>query len=163
MLSSCLPLLAPASPAAAAAATRLSSLVSSFTRLTSATGKMQLSSSSAVDLLILGAGWTATFLIPHLKSEHRDISCATTTRDGRDGSIQWSFNPDLEGPEQFAALPRAKTVLVVFPIKGPGGSARLVQGYEEAIGARARWIQLGSTGIFDVSRLSFTRVPGCPY
>lgn len=148
MLSSCLPLLAPASASAAAACTRLSSLVSSF-GLTSSTG-MQLSSSSAVDLLILGAGWTATFLIPHLKSEHRDISYATTTRDGRDGSIQWSFNPDLEGPEQFAPLPRAKTVLVVFPIRGPGGSARLVQGYEEAIGARARWIQLGSTGIFDV-------------
>ncbi|GAA5971621.1 hypothetical protein JCM8115_005882 [Rhodotorula mucilaginosa] len=147
MLSSCLPLLAPASASAAAACTRLSSLVSSF-GLTSSTG-MQLSSSSAVDLLILGAGWTATFLIPHLKSEHRDISYATTTRDGRDGSIQWSFNPDLEGPEQFAPLPRAKTVLVVFPIRGPGGSARLVQGYEEAIGARARWIQLGSTGIFD--------------
>ncbi|KWU43388.1 hypothetical protein RHOSPDRAFT_19546 [Rhodotorula sp. JG-1b] len=110
---------------------------------------MQLSSSTAVDLLILGAGWTATFLVPHLKSDHLDISYATTTRDGRDGSIQWSFNPDLEGPEQFAALPRAKTVLIVFPIKGPGGSARLVQGYEEAIGARARWIQLGSTGIFD--------------
>lgn len=113
---------------------------------------MQLSSSSAVDLLILGAGWTATFLIPHLRSDHPDdISYATTTRDGRDRSIQWTFNPDLEGPEQFAALPRAKTVLVVFPIRGPGGSARLVQGYEEAIGARARWIQLGSTGIFDVS------------
>ncbi|GAA5865172.1 hypothetical protein JCM3774_002160 [Rhodotorula dairenensis] len=144
MLSSCLPSLAPA-------AARLSSLVSSFTSpAVTSSSAMQLSSSSAVDLLILGAGWTSTFLVPHLESHHPDISYATTTRDGRDGSIKWAFDPDRPaGPDQFAALPRAKTVLVVFPIRGTGGSERLVQGYEEAVGARARWIQLGSTGIFD--------------
>lgn len=148
MLSSCLPSLAPA-------AARLSSLLSSFSAqlpaAVTSSSAMQLSSSSAVDLLILGAGWTATFLIPHLDAHHPYISYATTTRDGRDGSIQWAFDPDRPaGPDQFAALPRAKTVLVVFPIRGKGPSERLVQGYEEAVGTRARWIQLGSTGIFDV-------------
>ncbi|GAA5984617.1 hypothetical protein JCM10908_003427 [Rhodotorula pacifica] len=142
MLSSCLPSLAPT-------AARLSAIVASLSTIASSSNAMQLSSSSAVDLLILGSGWTGAFLVPHLQSHHRDISFATTTRDGRDGSIKWAFDPDLDGPEQFAALPRAKTVLIVFPIKGEGGSRRLVRGYEEAIGARARWIQLGSTGIFD--------------
>ncbi|POY74760.1 hypothetical protein BMF94_2236 [Rhodotorula taiwanensis] len=140
MLSSCFA--AQLSPASL-----LSSLFSAASLRSMST--VQLSSSHAVDLLVLGAGWTGTFLLPHLRADHPDISFATTTRDGRDGSIRWQFDPELEGPEQFAGLPRAKTVVVVFPIKGEGGSRRLVRGYEEAVGARARWIQLGSTGIFD--------------
>lgn len=126
------------------------SLLSSAPQSTAA-GAMQLSSSTAVDLLILGAGWTASFLVPYLEQHHPDVMFASTTRDGRNNSIRWQFDPELDGPEQFNGLPRAKTVVVVFPIKGEGGSRRLVQGYEEAVGARARWIQLGSTGIFDVS------------
>ena len=35
-----------------------------------------------VDLLILGAGWTAGFLIPLLKEEYPGLSWAATTRDG---------------------------------------------------------------------------------
>ncbi|BGP19538.1 hypothetical protein JCM10213v2_007633 [Rhodosporidiobolus nylandii] len=106
-------------------------------------------STSHVDLLVLGAGWTGSFLLPHLRAQHPDITFAATTRDGRDGTVKWAWDGEQEGPEQYKALPRAKTVLVVFPIKGQGGSKRLVEGYEGAVGQRVRWIQLGSTGIWD--------------
>ena len=67
-----------------------------------------LNSSSSVDLLILGAGWTSTFLLPHLTTRHPSISFAATTRDGRDGTIKWAW--DLQGgAEQYELLPRAKT------------------------------------------------------
>ncbi|GAA6018141.1 hypothetical protein JCM10207_006092 [Rhodosporidiobolus poonsookiae] len=105
-------------------------------------------SSSSVSLLILGAGWTSTFLIPHLRTSHPSLTYAATTRDGRDGTIAWAFDPE-GGAEQFEKLPRAETVLVVFPIRGLGGSKTLVEGYEQAVGGRVRWIQLGSTGIWD--------------
>ncbi|GAA5853216.1 hypothetical protein JCM8547_000245 [Rhodosporidiobolus lusitaniae] len=117
---------------------------------------LSLSSSSpstSVDLLILGAGWTSTFLIPHLLSSHPSLSFAATTRDGRKvggvETIEWAWDGEKEGSEQFEGLPRARTVLVVFPIRGEEGSRRLVRGYEESVGGRVRWIQLGSTGIFD--------------
>ncbi|GAA5881793.1 hypothetical protein JCM16303_006457 [Sporobolomyces ruberrimus] len=111
---------------------------------------------SSVDLLILGAGWTSTFLIPHLLSTHPSISFASTTRDGRSGSIEWTFDPENpSSPAQYDVLPRAKTVLITFPIKGEGGSKGLVKGYERSKGVKEgeeeeiRWIQLGSTGIWD--------------
>ncbi|GJN93214.1 hypothetical protein Rhopal_006261-T1 [Rhodotorula paludigena] len=110
---------------------------------------VQLDGTASVDLLVLGAGWTASFLLPHLRAEHPHISFAATTRDGRNGTIRWAFDPERDGKEQFAALPRAKTVVVVFPIRGEGGSRRLVTGYEEAVGQRVRWVQLGSSGIYD--------------
>ncbi|GAA5954078.1 hypothetical protein JCM3765_005283 [Sporobolomyces pararoseus] len=109
---------------------------------------------STVDLLILGAGWTSTFLIPHLQSTHPSVSFASTTRDGRNGSIKWSFDPsNTSESEQYDVLPRAKTVLITFPIRGEGGSKGLVKGYEKSKGINEsesiRWIQLGSTGIWD--------------
>lgn len=128
----------------------LSSLLAFPTSISSAP-MVQLDGTASVDLLVLGAGWTASFLLPHLRAEHPHISFAATTRDGRDGTIRWAFDPERDGKEQFAALPRAKTVVVVFPIRGEGGSRRLVQGYEEAVGQRVRWVQLGSSGIYQVS------------
>ena len=106
---------------------------------------------SSVDLLVLGAGWTGTFLLPHLAKAHPDIAYAATTRDGRDNTIAWTWDEHAEGSAQFEQLPTAKTVLIVFPIKVQGGSRRLVEGYEQAHGAGVRFIQLGSTGIFDAS------------
>jgi hypothetical protein len=76
------------------------------------------------------------------------LTFAATTRDGREGTIKWEWDSEREGKEQYEGLPRAETVLVVFPIKGEGGSRRLVEGYEEAVGGKVRWIQLGSTGIY---------------
>ena len=81
-------------------------------------------------VLILGAGWTATFLIPLL--QQRDISFAATTTDGRtlaNGVPTIAFRYDPDAPDQVAALPRAKTVLVTFPLRGAGASRVLVDTY----------------------------------
>lgn len=117
--------------------------------LFSSSRPMQLNSNEC-DLLVLGGGWTWTFLQPLLAESHPEISCVATTRDGRNGTLKWAWDADKDGEEQYEALPRAKTVLIVFPIKGEGGSRRMVEGYEGVHGG-VRWVQLGSTGIFDVS------------
>lgn len=129
-----------------------------------------------VDLLILGgSGWTSSqFLIPHLKSHHPEITFAATSRDGRDGTIKWTFNPPSSssttgeggeggGNDDYHVLPLAKTVVITFPIKGKGASRHLVTSYERAKALTSfrrdrdgneepetvKWIQLGSTGIWD--------------
>ena len=106
---------------------------------------------SRVDLLVLGAGWTSTFLLPLCAA--RGISAAATTRSGRDGTLAFAFDPASDDPAPFRALPNARTVLVTFPIYVPGASARLVRLYREthADGDSAAFVQLGSTGIWDVS------------
>ncbi|KAJ2917566.1 hypothetical protein MD484_g2852, partial [Candolleomyces efflorescens] len=89
---------------------------------------------NTVDILILGAGWTSTFLIPLCKD--RNLTYAATTRDGRDGTIPFEFNPDpprdeldeeRERERYRRVLPDAKTVLITFPIKVRGASERLVR------------------------------------
>lgn len=111
----------------------------------------------ALDILILGAGWTATFLIPLLRE--RDASFAATTSDGRyvagSPTLKWRFDPEAPDPEQtkaFSHLPRARHVLVTFPLKGEGQSALLTRAYAETHGGGGggafRFIQLGSTGIW---------------
>lgn len=117
------------------------------------------STSSKVTLLVLGAGWTYQFLQPLLVQEK--ISHAATTTTGHDGTIQFRFDPDSDDLDGFKKLPDAKYVLVTFPLKGKGPSARLVDFYNkthapqagtetevEAAEATTKWIQLGSTGIF---------------
>lgn len=110
-----------------------------------------------LDILILGAGWTATFLIPLLRD--RGVAFAATTSDGRhvagSPTLKWRFDPEAPDPEQtraFALLPRARHVLITFPLKGQGQSARLTGAYTETHGGGGqqafRFIQLGSTGIW---------------
>jgi hypothetical protein len=100
-----------------------------------------------VDLLILGAGWTSTFLIPQLKSE--GIAHAETTTTGRDGSIPFRFDPESHDTEPYKGLPSARTVLVTFPLKGEGQSKHITSLYRSVHGEQNNWIQLGSTGIFN--------------
>ncbi|KAF9037627.1 hypothetical protein BJ165DRAFT_1353396 [Panaeolus papilionaceus] len=108
-----------------------------------------------VDILILGAGWSSSFLISLCKE--RNISYAATTRDGRDGTIPFAFNPTSDDSQPFRALPAAKTVLITFPLENKGPSQRLVKlyasvhGSAEGIGA-TRFIQLGTTSIWDGHR-----------
>ena len=104
-----------------------------------------------VDLLVLGAGWTSTFLLPLCAA--RGLSVAATSRAGRAGTIPFAFDPLSDSLEPFRALPNARTVLVVFPIYERGGSGRLVRLYGETHreGEGAVFVQLGSTGIWDVS------------
>lgn len=112
-----------------------------------------------LDILILGAGWTATFLIPLLQ-QHRLLYAATTS-DGRQvaGSptLKWNFDPSAPASElqaSFTRLPRARHVLIVFPLKGPGQSKLLTQTYTTTHSGSVsgsptfRFIQLGTTGIW---------------
>ncbi|KAF2867721.1 hypothetical protein BDV95DRAFT_502273 [Massariosphaeria phaeospora] len=100
-----------------------------------------------VDILVLGAGWTSTFLIPQLDSEK--ISHAETTTTGSDGTIPFKFDPDADDVEPFTRLPAAHTVLITFPLKGHGQSKRITALYRQAHGEQNQWMQLGSTGIFN--------------
>ena len=101
----------------------------------------------AVDLLILGAGWTATFLIPLLEKE--SIPYAATTTTGRDSTIPFKFNPSSGSAEPYKSLPRAKTILITFPLTGKGPSKTLTGLYRSVHGPHNHWIQLGHTGIFN--------------
>lgn len=106
------------------------------------------------DVLILGAGWTATFLIPLLQQQNRLF--AATTTDGRpvagEPTIRWSFDPSVPASHQraaFAVLPHARHVLITFPLKGRGLSQLLATTYNATHGSHhTRFIQLGSTGIW---------------
>lgn len=105
----------------------------------------------------MGAGWTSTFLIPLLKKS--GLTYAATTTTGRDGTYKFKFassSPSsLSELDQYSALPHAKTILITFPLTGPGSSTRLVSSYtkthEEEYQSSYQWIQLGSTGIWQIS------------
>ncbi|KAF2014856.1 hypothetical protein BU24DRAFT_423764 [Aaosphaeria arxii CBS 175.79] len=101
-----------------------------------------------VDILILGAGWTSTFLINHLEAE--GITHAETTTSGREGTIPFKFDSDSHDLVPYQRLPQARTVLITFPLIGRGASTRLCELYQKTHGAiEHHWIQLGSTGIFN--------------
>ncbi|KAF3010016.1 hypothetical protein E8E13_011425 [Curvularia kusanoi] len=99
------------------------------------------------DVLILGAGWTAGFLIPQLQKE--GITYAATTTSGRDNTVPFKFDPDSGSVEPYKRLPSARTVLVTFPLKGRGQSKTIVGLYRAAHGAKNNWIQLGATSIYN--------------
>ncbi|KAG9242224.1 hypothetical protein BJ878DRAFT_426386, partial [Calycina marina] len=101
-----------------------------------------------VQILILGAGWTSHFLVPLLEKEQ--VSYAATSTTGRDGTLKFIFDPE-DGFDQYAGLPPANTVLITFPLKGKGQSARLHSQYLATHhDIRCSWIQLGSSGIFTI-------------
>jgi hypothetical protein len=125
-----------------------------------------------LDILILGAGWTSTFLIPLL--EAKNLSFAATTRDGRKvagaNTIRWAFNPDEDSADteqnQFSALPLARHVLISFPLTGHGQSETLVRGYEKIYSKKLdeiRFIQLGSTGIWQIPQKTIWVSRRSPY
>ncbi|KAH6625152.1 hypothetical protein C7974DRAFT_395519 [Boeremia exigua] len=99
------------------------------------------------DILILGAGWTAGFLIPQLQQE--GITYAATTTSGRDNTIPFKFDPESGSAEPYKRLPSARTILVTFPLRGHGQSKAIVGLYRAAHGAKNNWIQLGATTIFN--------------
>jgi hypothetical protein len=113
-------------------------------------------------LLILGAGWTSTFLIPLLHA--RKLSFEATTTDGRDigdtKTIKWKFDPEDDSTvtstkNQFSELPLAQNVLITFPLNGTGQSRKLVEGYSSVHkGKDIHFVQLGSTGIWQIPQSS---------
>lgn len=109
-----------------------------------------------VEILILGAGWTSTFLIPICQESH--ISYAATTRSGSSSTIKFEFDEDSENAAPYKLLPDANTVVITFPINKSGASERLVRLYKDTrsqAGCETAFIQLGSTSIWDVSVASF--------
>ncbi|KAF7312674.1 hypothetical protein MIND_00281700 [Mycena indigotica] len=101
---------------------------------------------SSVDILILGAGWTSTFLVPLCKKS--DITFASTTRSGASSTIKFEFQPDSEDEEPYRLLPDATTVLITFPITLRGASERLVKLYlatRHTLTPATGFIQLGAT------------------
>ncbi|KAF8176161.1 hypothetical protein K438DRAFT_2022684 [Mycena galopus ATCC 62051] len=110
----------------------------------------------SVDILILGAGWTSSFLIP--LCQQSQITYAATTRSGGSSTIQFEFQPNSDDPEPYERLPDAKTVLITFPLTVSGASERLVRMYlstrQESGREPAAFIQLGTTSIWDKSPAS---------
>jgi hypothetical protein len=112
------------------------------------------------EILILGAGWTSTFLIPLLTQN--SISWAATTTTGHSKTLKFSFSYDTttqaltpESHTQLASLPSAKTVLVTFPLRGQGRSKALIEAYNKFHQTnKTQWIQLGSSGIFQPGEIS---------
>ncbi|KAL0959338.1 hypothetical protein HGRIS_014599 [Hohenbuehelia grisea] len=107
---------------------------------------------TSVDILILGAGWTSTYLTSLCQA--RSISYAATTRSGRDGSLMFDFEQEKDDDAQlgqFESLPDAATVVITFPIIVNGASAKLVRLYNQTRrhGGTAKFIQLGTTSIWD--------------
>nr|POE80928.1 hypothetical protein CFP56_57002 [Quercus suber] len=127
----------------------------------------------SVELLILGAGWSSTFLIPLLQA--RNITFAATTRDGRKvantDTIRWTFDPSEDSASatsknQFSTLPHAKSILVTFPLTGNGQSKTVVQGYSKAHSSKphdVQFIQFGSTGIWQIPQKTTWVTRHSPY
>ena len=105
-----------------------------------------------VDVLILGLGWTSTFLLPQLDEHKPALSHAGTTRDGRDGSILFTFDPaDGEGAKkQLLKTPLAKTVLITFAVQGAEAIEILRNAYDvtHPQSDDVRYVLLGATTIW---------------
>ena len=110
-----------------------------------------------LDILVLGAGWTATFLLPLLRE--RKYAFAATTTSGHkvagEETIKWKFDPDSDKDSDLSNLPLAKHVLITFPLTGHGQSKFLVKSYLEGHKRQqdqVNFIQLGSTGIWQIQQ-----------
>ena len=101
------------------------------------------------DIILLGSGWISNFAVPVVAS--KGLSISATTREVKDGDsferIPFIFDDDHNLDEQVETLPIARTVVIVFPIRGEGRVKRLHESYTR-LKAAAQWIQLGSTGIW---------------
>lgn len=121
-----------------------------------------------IDLLVLGAGWTSTFLLPLLKE--RNWSFAATTTDGRKvegfDTIKWRFEPDSKDGSQMSSLPLAKHVLITFPLTSAEQADYLIKSYEDGHSKAphpTRFIQLGSTGIWQIPQKTIWVSRRSPY
>ncbi len=118
-----------------------------------------MTASSPIDILILGAGWTSTFLIPLLTTHGLTYAATSRSSHPKPDTIPFEYDQQDSSPDesQFANLPDVRTVLVTFPITVKGATERLVRLYEKTRvsrkageGEKTRWIQLGTTSVWDV-------------
>ncbi|KAJ1940400.1 hypothetical protein EC988_007046, partial [Linderina pennispora] len=81
-------------------------------------------------ILLIGKGFLGAYVNDLLTKKNADF--VATTRDGRDGTIKWSF-PDefekLDEPIDFSALPAAQNIVITFPLKGEEFAETLADGY----------------------------------
>jgi len=113
-----------------------------------------------IDVLVLGAGWTSQFLVPHL--EEAGLSHRLTTRTGTpkdfcvgkyDASkiVPFAFDPDSNDEKPYAQLPSADYVIVTFKVEGASAARKLVDTFEKTHTQldKPRWILMGSTGAYE--------------
>ncbi|RAL65540.1 hypothetical protein DID88_001105 [Monilinia fructigena] len=110
-------------------------------------------SNSTADVLILGAGWTSTFLIPLSSTEGNKIRLYD--HYGSRWNLQFRFDSEGgdENRKQIHGLPTAKSVLVTFPLKGKGQSRLLVEQYSDTHSIDS----LGDSGIYIILPIYSTR------
>ena len=105
-----------------------------------------------VTFLILGTGWTTSYLQPLLRSQ--GISYATTSSSGREGSIPFRFDPcNPSETEPYRSLPDAEILVITFALRNAAEARGLVHGYistRQQPPPKGAWgiILLGSTGIW---------------
>ncbi|KAJ2800728.1 hypothetical protein H4R20_003952 [Coemansia guatemalensis] len=121
---------------------------------------------SPLQVLVLGRGFVGKYLTDLL--EERGINYASTTTDGRDGTIKWRFSGEDDAPDaQASTLPFAESVVVTFPLLGSAAARKLIESYagggRHAVAgssnATPRWIYLGSTRPFKESPSSRYTTP----
>ncbi|KAJ1951356.1 hypothetical protein FBU59_000205 [Linderina macrospora] len=113
-------------------------------------------------ILLIGKGFLGTYINDLFVKEGVDF--VATTRDGRDGTVQWGFPEEfekLDEPIDFSALPAAQTVVITFPLKGEEFAETLVDGYlkqhSSLEGFKPNWIYIGSTrGFKEIPSTRFT-------
>ncbi|KAI8969161.1 hypothetical protein BDF20DRAFT_893500 [Mycotypha africana] len=101
--------------------------------------------SATLPMLVLGLGWTGQFLAELMVS--MNINYAATTRDGRNSTIKWNMPSKCDAID-VSQLPKAKTVLVTFPVLERDCMNRLIDVYEEQHDISSQWILLSSTRPF---------------
>jgi hypothetical protein len=113
---------------------------------------MEIKTPPPVDILTLGLGWVGTFLRPELDAQK--LTHASTSRDGSNDTIPFTFDPEIIDIKAYARLPLAKTVVIIFPLNVSGSHEVMIRAYNLVhpdASKQTRWIQLGSTSAFDVS------------
>jgi len=113
-----------------------------------------------VEYLILGAGWTSTFLAPLLDQHH--LTYASTSTTGRDDTIEFKYDPEQSDPSYFSILPSAKFIIIVFPLTSAESTTRLVESYTSTHPkANPRFVQLGSTKPRAIAEDRLIELGGC--
>ncbi|KAF7722606.1 hypothetical protein EC973_002919 [Apophysomyces ossiformis] len=98
-----------------------------------------------LSILILGLGWTGQFLTELLDATN--VTHASTTRDGRQNTIAWTLPKDLDHSVDISILPRARTVVVTFPVLNADVMSSFITAYQTKYGP-TQWILLSSTRPF---------------
>jgi hypothetical protein len=114
-----------------------------------------------LDLLILGRGWLGSIIEKHFL-ETLKLKVVSTTRSGVDSSIPWQFNPidckEEELKAHFKLLPKARAVLVTFPLPTETSGSIIIEMYKKVHFSvnNPSFILIGSTR-------AFHGVPGNPW